>query len=391
MTASLFTLGQTTNAGSTEGFVLQEALRTMADEMYTNAKKLTGTGIVGSNGSMIDTSTETYIGQSRFFKPYSTQTVNVASLDNNADGNKQSYTSDFLRYAKTVRTHGAQEMNVQRVISQMDGLAKIARDFGEVRAQDEHDTILNTLIGVAANEAAVGAGFTSFTNYEETLDSDGRGFYVDMNAAGEFGAAVNTGTGRGLIRDAYSGADPVAGYGAVLGDRLFTALSLAYADYEPDSIYMVTSPQIMSQLRAANLTDRVKVTEGNMEFETIFGGKFRLILTRANQGNQSSATAVSAVSTQTTFLVKPGAVEMAMLNVPMPVEMYRDANKGNGAGLTDIWYRWGYIAHPMGYDWTGPTNAFVAAGTGTGSYGNAASWARKFDKLNLGILPIFHS
>ena len=116
------------------------------------------------------------------------------------------------------------------------------------------------------------------------------------------------------------------GYGAVLGDRLFTALSLGYADYEPDHVYMITSPEIMTQLRTANLVDQTTVTEGNLEFQTVFGGKFRLIMTRANQGNRGGDTNVDSASTRTTFLVKPGALEMAMLDVPMPVEMFRDAN-----------------------------------------------------------------
>ena len=61
-------------------FALQSALSAYSDEMYTNAKKLSGTALVGSN-AQIDPSTETYIGQTRFFKPYGTQTVNVASTN----------------------------------------------------------------------------------------------------------------------------------------------------------------------------------------------------------------------------------------------------------------------------------------------------------------------
>jgi hypothetical protein len=78
---------------------------------------------------------------------------------------------------------------------------------------------------------------------------------------------------------------------------------------------------------------------------------------------------------------------MAQLSVPMPVELYRDANKYNGGGTTDIWYRWGYVAHPMGYNWAGSTTAFATNAT----YNAAASWERKYDTLNLGILPIFHA
>jgi len=355
-------------------FAIQSALSAYSDEMYTNAKKLSGTGIVGSN-SQIDPSTETFIGQTRFYKPYATQSVNVASTSSSSDGAKQTYVSDFLTYVKTVRTHGAQEINMQRVVSQQDGLAKIARDFGEVRAQDEHDAILNILQGVAKKEAAIGTGYSSFGgNY----DSDGIGFFVDVNANGAFG----TDTDQGLL--AASGIS--TGYGAIRAENLFTALSLGFADYEPDFVYMITSPEVMTQLRVANIVDQTTVTEGNLEFTTAFGGKFRLLMSRADQGNRSGDANVHANSTKTTFMVKPGAIELAQLAVPMPVEMYRDANKYNGGGTTDMWYRWGYVAHPMGYNWTGSSTEFAA----NAGYNNSASWARKYDTLNLGILPIFH-
>lgn len=355
-------------------FAIQNAVSAFSDEMYTNAKKLSGSGIVGSN-AQIDPTTETFIGQTRFFKPYASQTVNVASVSSATDGNYQSYTSDFLTYAKTVRTHGAQEINMQRVVSQQDGLAKIARDFGEVRAQDEHDVILNILKGVAAKEASIGTGYSSFGL---EYDTDNIGFFVDVNGGGAFG----TDTDQGLL--AASGIS--TGYGAIRAENLFTALALGFADYEPDFVYMITSPEVMTQLRVANIVDQTTVTEGNLEFTTAFGGKFRLLATRADQGNRGGDSNVDANSTKTTFMVKPGAIELAQLAVPMPVEMHRDANKYNGGGTTNMWYRWGYVAHPMGYDWTGTATAFAT----NANYAAAGSYARKYDVLNLGILPIFH-
>ena len=57
-----------TNLAGADQFVLQEAISAYSDEAYTNAKKLSGTGIVGSNPN-IDASTETFVGQVRWFKP----------------------------------------------------------------------------------------------------------------------------------------------------------------------------------------------------------------------------------------------------------------------------------------------------------------------------------
>ena len=80
-------------------FALQNALSAYSDEMYTNARKLSGTGIVGSN-AQIDTTTETYIGQTRFFKPYSNQVVNVPDVTSATDGSKQSYMSEYLHTSR---------------------------------------------------------------------------------------------------------------------------------------------------------------------------------------------------------------------------------------------------------------------------------------------------
>jgi hypothetical protein len=67
--------------------------------------------------------------------------------------------------------------------------------------------------------------------------------------------------------------------------------------------------------------------------------------------------------------------------------LYRDANKYNGGGTTDIWYRWGYVAHPMGYSVAaGAQSAFASNSV----YAAGTTFERKFDMLNLGILPVFH-
>ena len=158
-------------------------------------------------------------------------------------------------------------------------------------------------------------------------------------------------------------------------------------------------------------------TDGEVVFDTIFQGKFRLIQTRANQGmsatelglvNDGSGTDITG--TKTSFIVLPGALAMASLNVPMPVEVTRDGNKYKGGGVTSVWYRWGYVFHPAGYDWVGSEDAFPSdanykdvkeSGTQkalsaitatTGADNSVGVWNRKFTSaLSLGILPVFHS
>ena len=44
-------------------------------------------------------------------------------------------------------------------------------------------------------------------------------------------------------------------------------------------------------------------------------------------------------------------------------------------------------ANSLGYDWVGATNDFAS----NAALASAASWERKVDPLNLGILPVLHA
>jgi len=390
-----------TNVAGADTYVLQEAISAYSDEAYTSARKLSGSGIVGSNPN-IDKNTETYIGQVRWFKPLN-PTVNIASLTDAAAGTKTTFTSDYLTYIKTVRTHGAEKVNMQAVVTQKDGLAKVGRDFAETRAQDEHNAILAVLKGVAISEAingaAIGAGTTGLGG--QTFDNDPTdkryGFYVDLGAAAPVVAA-----------------DAVK-QGAARAEGFLNAFGMAFKDYEPPFAYLITSPAVMASLRSANLVDQTTVTDGNIEFSTIFNGKFRLIQTRAAQSLSSAeltkintGAGVNITGTKTSFIVLPGAIAMEGLDVPDTVEITRDGNTYKGGGSTSIWYRWGYVMHPAGYNWAGSPDAFpsdanyqAVVESGTQKVLTAATdilaattgvWVRKSSSaLSLGILPVFHS
>lgn len=382
--------------------ILQEALSAYSDEAYTAAKKLSGTAIVGGMNN-IDPSTETFIGQTRWRKPIN-MAINVASLTDATDGATSQYDADYLKYVKTVRTYGGEKVNMREVVTQVDGLAKIGRDFGEVRAQDEHNAILAMLKGVAISEvlngAATGSGATGLGG--QTFDNDPSdlkyGFYVDL------------GTAKPIV-DATA-----AIQGAARAEGFLKAFGMAYKDYEPDFAYLVTSPETFASLRSANLVDEDRVQDGSVSFSTIFNGKFRLIQTRASQSFASAeltalntGAGVDITGTKTSFIVLPSALGMAGLSVPMPVEIYRTAASYNGGGTTQIWNRWGYILTPAGYSWNGSESAFasdatygyvVESGTpkpltGAGAFTTIANvrgtWTRKTSSaLSLGILPVFH-
>lgn len=391
----------TTLPGATN-YVLQSTISGYSDEAYTNARKLTGTGIVGSNPK-IDKSTETFVGQVRWFKPLN-PTINVASLTDSAAGTKTNYASDFLNYVKTVRTHGAEKVNMAEIVTQDDGLAKVGRDFAETRAQDEHNAMLAILKGIAISEALNGAAAASGATGlgGQTFDNDPTdkkyGFYVDLGSAKPVIAATT------------------AIQGAARAQGFLDAMGMAWKDYEPDYAYLITSPEVMASLRSANLVDETTVAEGNVVFNTIFGGKFRLISTRASQSMSSAeltkmntGAGVDIVGTKTSFIVLPGSLAFENLDVPDQTEITRDGNAYKGGGVTSIWYRWGYVLAPAGYNWAGDQTAFPSdadykavlesttqkalTSVSSGTLASTAGvWQRKASSaLSLGILPVFHS
>jgi hypothetical protein len=393
-----------TNLLGVDSIILQATISGYTDEAYTNAKKLSGTAIVGGNPN-IDTGTETYVGQVRWHTP-SDNHINIVDLTNAATGTKTKYAADFLNYVKTVRTHGGEKADMASVITQEDGLAKIGRDFGETRAQDEHNAILAVCKGVAISEALYGAGIASGNaglggqTFENDPTDKKYGFYVDLGSAKPVVASSAT------------------TQGAARAEGFLNAFGMAYKDYEPDFAYLVVSPLILASLRSANLVDQTTVTEGNVTFSTIFGGKFRLIPTRANQGLTSAELAkintmggVDIVGTYTSFIILPGAIALEALSVPNPVGIQHDENAYNGSGMTSLWHRWGYVAAPAGYDWLGNTeafpgdadymkvldttpapDAFTTLATATNATIASGTWGRKTKSaLSLGILPVFHS
>jgi hypothetical protein len=381
-------------------YALQEAISAYSDEAYTNARKLSGTGIVGSNPD-INRDTETFVGQVRWFTPMN-PTINVASLTDSTAGTTSTYASDYLTYIKTVRTYGGEKVNLQKVVTQDDGLSKIGADFGEHRAQDEHDAILAVLKGVAISEAmngtAVAGGGTGLGGQTFTNDPTDKkyGFYVDLGAVAPVIAAT------------------AAAQGAARAEGFLNAFGKAWKDYEPDWAYLVTSPEVYASLRSANLVDQDRVRDGNVDFQTIFNGKFRLIQTRATQSmataqltKLNSGAGVDIVGTKTSFIVLPGAIAKEDLTIDMPVEIERDAAAYKGGGTTQIWHRWGYILLPAGYNWAGLDTVFpsdaeysYAVESGTPKLLTAATdvltattgtWVRKTaSALSLGILPVFH-
>ncbi len=382
-------------------WIIQEALGAYSEEAYTTQKTFSRSGIAGADAE-IDASGETFIGQLRWKKPLN-PVINVVSLTDAAEGTRTTQSSATALYVKSVRSHGARQINMGEVISSEDGLAKIGRDFAQTRATDENNAVLSVLRGVAAAEVLHGAasaggsaglGGQSFDNDPE----DARyGFYVDLGNSAKIVEAASASL-----------------QGAARAEAFIKAIGMAWKDYEPEYLYASVLPEVMASLRSANLVDETRVQDGQMEFTTILGGKIRLLLSRANMAFSTAeknalnnGVGVDIAGTKTTFLMLPNSLIITPVQVPIPVEIERRAAVYQGGGTTDIWYRWGYVVHPRGYSWNGAQDVFasdadykkvgdssatmVALSGATVGAATRGTFIRKATSvLSLGILPVFH-
>lgn len=360
---------------------IARAISGYTDEAYTNARKLSGTNLF-SNDARISSNGEDYYGTIRYYKPLN-PVINIAD-ESSSEGLKTDISTDFAEYIKTYRTHGADQYLLQSVLSGQDGLAKIARDFGETRAQDEDDAVRSVLRGVALAEVAVGNSALTANVDIKNYDGSGVGLFRSRGTESILNTAGTTASQK--LRP------------------LIELLARAFSDYEASSYYLHIDPETYIDLRAENLVDDngPAVTEGNIEFETMLSGKIRLFVTRslgqdvalsnfgstgAIRARVAGATAASTDTVRVAYLTLPGVFHLAPAPVVNPVAIDRDESVGFGSGSTEAWYRWSYLLHARGYTWGGSKEAFAS----NANYSASGAWVRKSDIFNLGIVPIFHS
>jgi len=380
-------------------YVLQTAIGAYAQEAYTDARRITNSGIVSSNPT-IDANEETFTGQLRWMKPI-TPVINIASLVDPTDGVPTNFSSAFLTYIKTIRTSGAVKINLADAVTKEDGLKQYGDQVANIRLIDENNAVLSILKGIALSEVMRGTGTVNgqVGLGGQTFDTDPTnarvGMYVDLGSAP-------------IVSSNGSGASRV--------QELIEALGMAWKDYEPEYAYFFADPLMVAGLRSANLIDGDRVTDGSIEFESILDGKLRLVKSRSNLSfSNAERTAINTgagidlVGTRTSFVVLPGAIAFESVNISKPVGIDSDESAYHGGGTTEMWNRWGYVAHPVGYDWAGPKTKFpsdmdyqsvevtddvlvpITHGSVTDADNARTVWQRKTSSaLGLGILPIFH-
>ena len=405
---------------------IERAVSGYADQKRSDAVKISGTALMGSD-ARISGSSEDFYGSIRWNKslgdvaygvspgaPGSTTNINVPT-ESDVEGTVTANSTDVAEYIKTARNIGADEYSITQVITQAAGsIATVGAQFGEARARDEDAAVVSVIKGVAAAEVLKADSVSTktidggaFGQHDPDSLNEAAGFFYDVNSSKAATPANNVaGTGKLIDSSAVGGASAKA---------LWEAVAAGYADLEPEFFYLIVQPSVYQDMRSANLlAEADRITDGNLQFDTLFNGMFRIVQSRTNLGNystmgtQGTTQPVNKGSVKTSLIALPGAISMLDVAQPVPVEFDRDASKGTGSGKSDAWYRWGYVMHPRGYTWSG-AKAFANNSDATASRStqgaitgynyepsNAAQkivspWSRKENVANWGLLPIFHA
>ena len=424
---------------------IRRAVSAYANRAFTDARAIASTSIfttgvrVNPGGlGAISGSSEDYYGTVRWDNPMGTlnyakakdtgetANTNIATGDeSDNEGVTSDFTTDTAEYIKAFRTAGANQYNVTEVIARRSGsIAKMGATMGRTRAQDA-DAIFSAIakgvinaeiaragsVAKAKKAAEGGYGQTDAKKFDE-----GGGFFVDLNAS----AGANSTAGTKKLVDTSQVDKAGGGMGAAVRP-IFESVAKAWSDQREAFYYLVVDPETYLDIQQLGLFER-SIQDGNLNVQTILNGAFRVIESRGVSysvngtattgvlstnfaGGLTSAVtqAVNSGSTRLSLVCRPGAIAYVPIPVVDPVAFDRDESLGRGAGRREAWYRWAYIAHPMGYTWDGAKTAFVEMDT----YEAAASWARAGVDDNttaanlvagagvgpesLGILPIFHA
>lgn len=180
--------------------------------------------------------------------------------------------------------------------------------------------------------------------------------------------------------------------GSVTADTSFSAGALIDTlavwgdmgvDADAEKPFVVMHPAIKRRLMKADPVSFRPASEANVFFDTYLG--FQVITSE----RYTSRAGTTSGTVYTTYLVKPGAIEMGVGSVETPVEVDRDPAAGNGGGADTLAFRDAFCFHVVGTKYTSPVIA--ADLPSDAELATAASWNRVFSNKAIGIAALVHN
>jgi hypothetical protein len=347
---------------STDFNNIAKTISAYAQAERADAALLTSTEMVGSDARITDAG-ENFTGTLRwldFADPSTAHKQSETIGDTNL--NMLDVSNKSAVYIKNIDHVAAQEMSIQKLISKVDGLSYLGSKFAEVRARREDAQLRNILNGISDK---IWGSTTPGTDDAAAVVSS-FGYYM-----GTTGTALNP-----LFANETNSNKRSAFF-----DKLLDAMNAVYGEFEEPFYYLVISSAQYNVLRKQNVLDVAPVVDGNFTFNTILGGKIRLVI------NNQLLTANLTSGVNVSYLVKAGAFHYSEIAQTNPTAIERDELAGNGGGAVTILSRWGNIMHPKGFSWAGSATAYPANTT----LATGTSWTVHATNVNqVGIFPIFH-
>lgn len=342
---------------------IAKAISAYAQAERTDAALLTSTALVGSDARITD-SGENYTGTLRwldFADPSTSYKQSETIADSNI--NLMSASNKSAVYVKNIDHIAAQEASIQKLISKVDGLSYLGGQFAAVRARREDLQLRSILNGVS----------------DKIWDATTIGASDSAGVVNTFG--FYTGSDSSSAPVALFANETNANKRSAFFDTLFDALTAIKGEYEEPFYYLVVDTATYNIMRKQNVLDVAPVVDGNFSFNTVMGGKIRLII------NNQVLTANMPAGLKVSYLAKPAAFHYSEIGQVNPTAVDRNELAGNGGGAVTILSRWGNIMHPKGFSWAGSATAYPA----NIDLADKASWTVHATNVNqTGIFPIFH-
>ena len=347
---------------STDFNNIAKAISAYTQAERADANLLVSTALVGADARITDAG-ENYTGTLRWldFSDPSTSYKQDETVGN-TNINLMDVANKSAVYIKNIDHVAAQEMSIQKLISKVDGLAYLGSQFAAVRARKEDLQLRSILNGVSDK---IWGSTTVGTNTTAGLVNT-FGFYTGSTAS---------------VANPLFSNETNANKRSSFFDVLFDALTAIKGEFEESFYYLVIDTATYNTMRKQNVLDVAPVVDGNFNFNTILGGKLRLIV------NNSVLTANISSGIKVSYLAKPAAFHYSEVAQVNPTAVERNELAGNGGGAVTILSRWGNIMHPKGFSWTGTATAYPA----NSALASAANWTVHATNVNqIGLFPIFH-
>lgn len=281
------------------------------------------------------------LGQLTGYAPLTYGEPSYTTDDNTSDLVPRKLSDQVQEFRMASRADAWSTMDLARELALQDPVAAITSRIGGFWAHDDENRIINSLLGVLADNDA--------------NDSD------DM-----------------FISVASDASDAVADTERINSERILDALQ-TMGDHAQNITAMAVHSAIHTRLKKLNLIDYIPDSEGRVQFES-YQGK-RLVV-----DDNLPAVAGSNRITYTCILFAAGAVVWGNGRVNRMSEVTRNPLAGDGGGEEILISRIANVWHPVGFTFksatlTGHVGDKSTAGTTQPGYADlklAANWDRVF-------------